>query len=103
MLVAPLGGDGGKLSDYADPSAKWCNECHNKRHGSHEIGGPDVNLENFTTAQKNINNSIFEYLMKFGYSRAIEVLKSEISSQKGIGYLQRSMVQDDSQSINYMV
>jgi hypothetical protein len=51
------------------------------------IGGPETNLENFTTAQKNINNSIFEYLMKFGYTRSIDELKNEISSQKGQGYI----------------
>ena len=34
--------------------------------------------------------------------RTIESLQTEISADKGKGYLQRSLVQDDSQAIQYM-
>jgi hypothetical protein len=40
---------------------------------------PLVNLDQFTTSQKNINSGIFEYLLKFGFHKTVETLQQEIN------------------------
>ena len=51
--------------------------------------GSGINLDNFTTSQKNINNAILEYLHKQGYERTSDNLNEEIGQHMS-GQLQRS-------------
>ena len=57
-----------------------------------------VNLDNFTTSQRNINNAILEYLQKQGYNRTSDQLNEDISQHLN-GQLQRSFSQDATASI----
>ena len=64
-------------------------------------GSGGINLDNFTTSQKNINSAILEYLQKQGYSSTADVLNEDILQHTN-GQLQRSFTQDSSQSIQQM-
>ena len=63
--------------------------------------GSGINLDNFTTSQKNINNAILEYLHKQGYARTSDTMNEDINSHL-TGQLQRSFSQDNSASIQQM-
>ena len=58
-------------------------------------------MDNFTTAQKNINAAIFEYLHKYGYSKSADLLQDEMSKSSG-GQLHKTFIQDESNSIQQM-
>ena len=68
--------------------------------GGHSNSG-GINLDNFTTSQRNITGAILEYLQKQGYSETSDVLNEEIARHTN-GQLQRSFTQDSSQSIQQM-
>jgi hypothetical protein len=40
-------------------------------------------LDNFTTAQRNINASILEYLLKYGFMKTVDLFQEELSGQRG--------------------
>ena len=72
-----------------------------KKGEGNAASGSGINLDNFTTSQKNINNAILEYLHKQGYSRTSANLNDEITQHMN-GQLQRSFSQDTQASIQQM-
>jgi hypothetical protein len=58
-----------------------------------------VNLDQFTSAQKNINAAIQEYLLRYGYSATVQTMQEEMADSRGLG---KNFVQDDQEAIQYM-
>ena len=50
-----------------------------------------INLDNFTTAQKNINTAIFEYLHKHGYTKSADLLQEEMGKASA-GHLHNNFI-----------
>ena len=51
---------------------------YSQNHVSHQNSGHSqggVGIENFTTAQKNINAAILEYLLKYGFMKSVDCLQ----------------------------
>ena len=58
-------------------------------------------VDSFTSAQKNINASILEYLLKYGFMKTVDSLQEEIATSKN--NLQKNLVLDENTGINYML
>jgi len=75
------------------------NQLHNHPvGGAQSAGGP---ADNFTSAQKNINSSILEYLLKYGFMKTVDIFQEEMVASKN--NLQKNLVLDENTGINYML
>lgn len=68
--------------------------------GAISSAGPP-GADNFTSAQKNINASILEYLLKYGFMKTVDIFQEEIVSTKNS--MQKNLVLDENTGINYML
>ena len=62
---------------------------------------PKLNLDHFTTAQKNINAAVLEYLLKNGMVRTVDTLQEELVSSKNQGM--ENMLFDENTGISHML
>jgi ribosomal protein S8 len=65
-------------------------------------GRSKINLDHFTTAQKNINSAILEYLLKNGYIKSVDTLQDEMASSQS-NNIQRNLLLDENTGITHMV
>ena len=63
---------------------------------------PKLNLDHFTTAQKNINSAVLEYLLKNGMVRTVDTLQEELVGAKNQG-MQKNMLFDENTGISHML
>jgi glyceraldehyde-3-phosphate dehydrogenase/erythrose-4-phosphate dehydrogenase len=61
-----------------------------------------INLDNFTTAQKNINSAVVEYLLKNGLMKTVDVMQDELISSRHQG-MQKNMLFDENTGISHML
>ena len=90
---------GGGNSRHAPSAGENRGPRNYLRKGDGSSGG--INLDNFTTSQKNINNAILEYLQKQGYNKTADQLNDDLSAHMS-GQLQRSFSMDSQSSIQQM-
>ena len=57
-----------------------------------------VDLGQFTTAQKNINSAIQEYLLKYGFQNTVATMLDEMT----VSRQDKNFIQDEQQAIQYM-
>ena len=61
-----------------------------------------LNLDNFTTAQKNINSAVIEYLLKNGLMKTVDIMQDELISSRHQG-MQKNMLFDENTGISHML
>lgn len=61
-----------------------------------------VNLDNFTTAQKNINSAVLEYLLKNGLMQTVDTMQDELFNSRQAG-MQKNMLFDENTGISHML
>ena len=61
-----------------------------------------INMDNFTTAQKNINSAILEYLLKNGMMQTVDIMQDELLNQRN-GGMQKNMLFDENTGISHML
>lgn len=61
-----------------------------------------MNLDQFTTAQKNINAAVLEYLLKNGLMKSVDTMQDELLASKSNG-MQRNMLFDENTGISHML
>ena len=69
------------------------------------VGGANqgrINLDNFTTAQKNINSAVLEYLLKNGLVQTVDIMQEELLNSKQSG-MQKNMLFDENTGISHML
>jgi len=70
--------------------------------GSAATAQGKINLDNFTSAQKNINSAILEYMLKNGLMQSVDVMQDELINSKQ-GGMQKNMLFDENTGISHMV
>ena len=59
-------------------------------------------MDQFTTAQKNINSAVLEYLLKNGLMKTVDTMQDELLASKNNG-MQRNMLFDENTGISHML
>jgi len=61
-----------------------------------------MKIDQFTTAQKNINSAVFEYLLKNGLMKTVDTMQEELINANNNG-IQRNLLLDENTGINHML
>ena len=61
-----------------------------------------INLDHFTTAQKNINAAVLEYLLKNGLMRTVDQMQDELVRNKNSG-MAKDILFDENTGISHML
>lgn len=103
-----------RSANIADSASRRYGINHNSSPGTRvsskgslgRVGGPStqgsINLDHFTTAQKNINSAVLEYLLKNGLMRTVDTLQDELIGAKNQG-MQKNMLFDENTGISHML
>jgi LisH domain-containing protein ARMC9 len=65
-------------------------------------GAVRINLDNFTSAQKNINSAVIEYLLKNGLMNTVDTMQDELIGQR-LGGMEKNMLFDENTGISHML